>query len=140
MRMILMKHFVISNNVLNTEISMNIIKKCPPPQKRGSTVNGISSKEKSMIIFFHAHAQLHTCLYTYAHIMYMQLLYSHIVSTFRVLRLIEFIPKVRRLLWTVLRSLEASCACIISMCVFLYVYECTICILCRFSRGLDIFS
>ena len=34
--------------------------------------------------------------------------HTHIVSTLRVLRFIEFFPKVRRILWTVLRSLEAS--------------------------------
>lgn len=35
-----------------------------------------------------------------------QLQYTHLVSTLRVLRLVEFIPKVRRILWTVIRSLE----------------------------------
>lgn len=35
-----------------------------------------------------------------------QLPLSHIMSTFRVLRLLRFIPQVRRILWTVINSLE----------------------------------
>ena len=35
--------------------------------------------------------------------------YSHIASTFRVLRLLQFIPRVKRILWTIIRSLKVCC-------------------------------
>ena len=37
-----------------------------------------------------------------------QMMYTHVASSFRVLRLLTFIPRVRLILWTVIQSLEAS--------------------------------
>ena len=78
--------------------------------------------------------------------------YSHIASTFRVLRLLQFIPRVKRILWTIIRSLKVCCflslpspfpppslppSLSISFIVITGLWHC---LCCRSSRGLATFS
>ena len=51
----------------------------------------------------------YVCMYMYTCICwFLQFQYSHFASSFRVLWLLKFVPQVRLIMWTVLKSLEVS--------------------------------